>query len=79
MYMAAHKCRIINSSGGGKRLKLPSNPPGLGVKGPKQMIGAFQKTGNNVEYKPGDRVPTYSRSMGYLDGTQRLLVRSTPI
>ena len=68
MYMAAHKCRIVNPNVG-KVPKTPSLVPGPGVVGPKQMIAAFQLDGNNVEYKPGDKVPTYSPEMGYMAGT----------
>lgn len=71
MYMAAHKCRIVNPNGG-KKPKTPSQVPGAGVKGPKQMIAAFQFDGNNVDYKPGDKVPTYSTSMGYMEGKRTL-------
>ena len=67
MYMAAHKCKITNPKGG-KVPKTPSLVPGPGVKGPKQMIAAFQQDGNNIEYTPGDKVPTYSTGMGYMDG-----------
>ncbi|GJN66142.1 hypothetical protein VFPFJ_10266 [Purpureocillium lilacinum] len=69
MYMAAHKCRIINASGG-KTPKIPSVVPGPGVVGPKQMIASFQKSGNNVEWKQGEQVPTYSPRMGYLKDAQ---------
>ncbi|KAI5456462.1 hypothetical protein BGZ63DRAFT_518083 [Mariannaea sp. PMI_226] len=71
MYMAAHKCRIINAKGG-KKPKTPSVVPGPGVVGPKQMIGAFQKTGNNIEWTAhiGQKVPTYSPSMGYMPEAQ---------
>lgn len=34
------------------------------------MIAAFQLDGNNVEYKPGDKVPTYSPEMGYMADAQ---------
>jgi hypothetical protein len=68
MYMAPHKCRIINTNGG-KRPPTPAKVPGPGVKGPKQMIAAFQADGNNVNYKAGvDQVPVYGPSMGYLNG-----------
>lgn len=68
MYMAPHKCRIINTNGG-KRPLTPAKVPGPGVKGPKQMIAAFQADGNNVNYKAGvDQVPVYGPSMGYLNG-----------
>ncbi|CAG9982545.1 unnamed protein product [Clonostachys byssicola] len=69
MYMAAHKCRIVNANGG-KTPKIPSQVPGAGVTGAKQMIAAFQKSGNNVQYKQGDKVPTYSTRMGYLKDAQ---------
>ncbi|CAI6099870.1 unnamed protein product [Clonostachys chloroleuca] len=69
MYMAAHKCRIVNANGG-KTPKIPSKVPGAGVTGAKQMIAAFQKSGNNIEYKQGDKVPTYSTRMGYLEEAQ---------
>ena len=75
MYMAAHKCHIINASGG-KTPKIPSVVPGPGVVGPKQMIASFQKSGNNVEWKQGEQVPTYSPRMGYLKGTVSLQPRS---
>jgi hypothetical protein len=68
MYMAPHKCRIINANGG-KRPPTPVKVPGPGVKGPRQMIAAFQADGNNVDYKAGvDEVPLYGPSMGYLTG-----------
>ncbi|KAH6983601.1 hypothetical protein BKA56DRAFT_672265 [Ilyonectria sp. MPI-CAGE-AT-0026] len=69
MYMAAHKCRIINANGG-KTPKIPSLVPGPGVVGPKQMIGAFQRSGNNVEWTQGEQVPTYSSRMGYMKDAQ---------
>ncbi|KAF7553057.1 hypothetical protein G7Z17_g3923 [Cylindrodendrum hubeiense] len=69
MYMAAHKCRIVNTTGG-KTPKTPSLVPGPGVVGPKQMIGAFQKSGNNVEWTAGQQVPTYSSRMGYMNDAQ---------
>jgi hypothetical protein len=69
MYMAAHKCKITNPTGG-KIPKTPSSVPGQGVKGAKQMISAFQLEGNNVEWNGGEAVPTYSTRMGYLVGAQ---------
>ncbi|KAJ5605381.1 hypothetical protein N7510_008162 [Penicillium lagena] len=69
MYMAAHKCKIINPTSG-RIPKIPSLAPGPGVNGSKQMIAAFQWEGNNVEWKEGASVPTYSTSMGYLEGAQ---------
>ncbi|KAH8807331.1 hypothetical protein F5884DRAFT_899744 [Xylogone sp. PMI_703] len=69
MYMTAHKCKIINPKSG-RIPKTPSLVPRPGVIGPKQMIGAFQKTGNNILYTRGDMIPTYSTSMGYMNGAQ---------
>jgi len=70
MYMAPHKCKVINTNGG-KRPPTPAKVPGPGVKGPKQMIAAFQADGNNVNYKAGvDQVPVYGPSMGYLNGEE---------
>jgi hypothetical protein len=75
MYMAPHKCRIINANGG-KRPPTPAKVPGPGVKGPKQMIAAFQADGNNVNYKAGvDEVPVYGLSMGYLTGKKQSATR----
>lgn len=72
MYMAPHKCRIINTNSG-KRPPTPAKVPGPGVKGPKQMIAAFQADGNNVNYKAGvDQVPVYGPSMGYLNGEESM-------
>lgn len=72
MYMAAHKCRITNADGG-RVPKTPSAVPGPGVTGPKQIIAAFQRSGNNVEYKGGDKVPIYSPDMGYMSGMLSLI------
>lgn len=72
MYMAPHKCRIVNTNGG-KKPPTPARVPGPGVKGPKQMIAAFQADGNNVNYKAGvDDVPVYGPSMGYLTGGKQV-------
>ena len=72
MYMAAHKCRIVNNNGG-KQPLTPAKVPGPGVAGAKQMIAAFQADGNNVNYKPGvSEVPVYGPSMGYLTGEESI-------
>ncbi|GAB7333514.1 hypothetical protein MBLNU13_g05098t2 [Cladosporium sp. NU13] len=64
MYMAPHKCGIINTNGG-KRPPTPAKLPGPGVKGPKQIIAALQANGNNVNYKAGaDQVPVKPSSAG---------------
>ena len=75
MYMAPHKCKIVNTNGG-KKPPTPAKVPGPGVKGPKQMIAAFQADGNNVNYKAGvDQVPVYGPSMGYLTGENQFATR----
>ncbi|EHK26246.1 uncharacterized protein TRIVIDRAFT_63571 [Trichoderma virens Gv29-8] len=69
MYMAPHKCKIINPKGG-QQPKTPSLVPGPNVRGPKQMIAAFQANGNNVQWKGGQKVPTYTSRMGFTAGAQ---------
>jgi hypothetical protein len=69
MYMAPHKCKIINPKGG-QQPKTPSLVPGPNVRGPKQMIAAFQASGNNVQWKNGQQVPTYTSRMGFTAGAQ---------
>ncbi|KAJ5885495.1 hypothetical protein N7495_010005 [Penicillium taxi] len=78
MYMAAHKCKITNPTGG-KIPNIPSHVPGEGVKGAKQMIAAFQWQGNNVQWKAGinTTVPTYSTRMGYMEGAQTDIFESS--
>lgn len=69
MYMAPHKCKIVNPNGG-QQPKTPSQVPGPNVRGPKQMIAAFQASGNNVQWKNGQQVPTYTSRMGFTAGAQ---------
>ncbi|KAL7923581.1 hypothetical protein ACQKWADRAFT_325774 [Trichoderma austrokoningii] len=69
MYQAPHKCKIVNAKGG-QQPKTPSLVPGPNVRGPKQMIAAFQASGNNVQWKHGQKVPTYTSRMGFTAGAQ---------
>lgn len=71
MYMHGHKCQVTNARSTGKK-PGKALPPGPGVKGPKQMIFAFQKSGNNFPDRiaSSKQVPTYSARMGYMDGAQ---------
>ncbi|KAK4082917.1 CAZyme family AA14 [Trichoderma aggressivum f. europaeum] len=69
MYMAPHKCKIINPNGG-QQPKTPSLVPGPNVRGPKQMIAAFQAEGNNVQWARPQKVPTYTSRMGFTAGAQ---------
>lgn len=69
-YMQGHKCRVTNVRASGKKPGR-AKAPGPNVTGPKQMIFAFQKSGNNVaDRTPSNQVPTYSARMGYMSGAQ---------
>jgi hypothetical protein len=80
MYIAPHICSITNKNGG-KKPRIPALVPGTGVRGPKQMVAAFQAEGNNVEWSPGETCPTYTEYMGYMPGKMahfRFIVQSLP-
>ncbi|KAH7082657.1 hypothetical protein BKA63DRAFT_403887 [Paraphoma chrysanthemicola] len=75
MYMQGFKCNVTNASPTAKPLakaQVPvycENEPEKCVKGAKQMLAWHQKTGNNIETKPGV-TPNYNAKCGWEEGAQ---------
>ena len=54
--IAVTECRTINSKSG-KVPKTPSLVSSLGIVGSKRIAAAFELDRNNVQYRPGNKVP----------------------
>jgi len=76
-YNNVYRCNVTGATsnhelplGVGQVPKECESNPADCVKGPKQPIYVWQKTGNNVEKQPGKKYPTYTMEYGFADGAQ---------